>query len=116
MQSQGMRSHRVRIERRASITDDYGNTRAEWSPVVERWVAVKLTPRGSERSEAGGIASGEVWSITMLRDVETIGVLTEDRAVFVAGPHYGSVGAIIAKRATNDAREIIIDVEIGAAT
>ena len=116
MLSSGLRHHRVRIERRASVEDGYGNTRAEWAPVVERWAAVKLPPRGAEGAEAGGLETAENWSVTVLRDAETRGVLAEDRVIVSSGAHAGRVGAVVAVRATNDGREMHIDVQIGAAT
>ncbi len=116
MLSAGLRHHRIRVERRASAQDEYGNTREAWTMVAERWAAVKLPPRGAERPDAGEIVSVENWSVTVLRDAETKGVLTEDRVVFISGPRAGREGAVVAARATDDGREMQIDIIAGAPT
>ena len=116
MLSSGLRNHRVRVERRSIIDDGYGNTRDAWGLVVERWCAVKLPPRGSERQDAGETTSMENWSLTILRESETRNIRSEDRVIFASGPHAGRGGAVVAVRAANDGREMQIDVVMNAPT
>ncbi len=116
MLSSGLRRHRIRVERRAAVEDEYGNTREDWFVMLDRWAAVKPPIRGVERPDAGEVASVENWSVTVLRDADTKGILTEDRVIFSAGPHVGREGAVVAGRATDDGREMQIDVIMGAPT
>ena len=117
MQGGGQRHHRIRFERRAVTDDGAGNVLGDWGPLVTVWCGVDTQRKGrGETLEAGRLQSSVAWKVTVLKSADTAGLTPEDRGVFTAGPHAGSVVNIRVVEVSADNREIILDVEKGVAT
>lgn len=78
--------HRVKFQRRAEISDQYGNTQGEWVDLgIER--AASLTPtRGGEEVQAGRIAGTASWDCWVRNDSGTRSLRTGDRAIDTRDP------------------------------
>jgi head-tail adaptor len=114
----GMRSHRVRIERRDTVDDGRGNTQGSWAApvtVCTIWASARLQ-LGRERVEAGRNESTTRGTVFVPRQAETLSVTSQDRLYFVAGPYAGQYANIISVTPTPDYREVALDVEVGVAT
>lgn len=117
MQSAGLRKHRIRFERRAEVTDDYGNVQGAWGPLLTVWAGVDTRQKGrGETVEAGRLESVVTWRLIILKSAASMAITPADRGVFVAGPHTGRDFNIRAKEVSQDNREIWLDVEAGVAT
>lgn len=112
----GLRKHRVRFERRASVDDGAGNTLGAWQAVTTAWCACDTErTRGVEALEAGRLESSANWRLTVPKSTTLATITPEDRAVFVVGPHAGVVANIRWVESSAENREIIMDIALGVA-
>lgn len=84
----GQLSERVRVERRARVSDGAGNTRAGWEPLpgggVERWASLAMTSiRAGEQVLAGRLTATAPFDLLLRRDPGTLAVTQADRVVDV---------------------------------
>lgn len=107
--------NRVRFERRASETDDYGNVQAAWETLLTVWAGFKATS-GREALEAGRLESTLTGMLTVRRSTDAKTITAADRAVFVAGPYAGMVMNIRSIVPSADMSAIEMTLEQGVAT
>lgn len=113
----GLRKHRVRFERRAATDDGAGNMQGAWQTLTTSWCACDTgRSRGNERLDAGRLESSGNWRLSVPKSAAVAAITSDDRAVFVVGPHNGQTANIRWIETSADGREIIMDIEIGVAT
>jgi len=84
--SAGKLRDRITIERQGDITDEfgnpetdeYGNTKAGWSPLMSLWADIRETT-GKERVEAGRVEASRTSTIRIRRSSATAGITEADR-------------------------------------
>ena len=117
MQAAGLRGHRVRFERRANLSDAYGNVVGVWQTLATVWAGVDTRQKGrGETLEAGRLESVVSWRVSVLKSSEVSSLTHEDRGVFVVGPHIGRIFNIRAVEVSPDSRELWLEVVAGVAT
>lgn len=110
----GRYAHRVRIDRRDTGDDGFGNVVGAWAPLIKRWAAFR--PQfGREQVEAGRLEATLTGTVTLRRDAVLVGVTAADRIVFVAGPYSGRTAQIRSIVPTPDNAEIEFTIESGVA-
>jgi head-tail adaptor len=110
--------HRIRIERRAAVTDGYGNTLSAWSAAESGGVVhAAVRPQyGREALEAGRVEATMRATVTVHDTPITRALTAADRVVFVAGPYLGQAFSIQSTPVPSpDGREISFNIESGVA-
>lgn len=89
MQAGRMR-HRVRIEREVLTPVGGGASDLSWSTLLSSWVGFR--PQfGGEQVKAGNLTSTLTGTITIRTSAAARGITPDDRCVFIAGPHTGTI-------------------------
>lgn len=87
MTGSGDLRHRVRFERRAAVSDGYGNTQGGFVELCTVWARVAPKSSRSEAVQAGRLAGEALYSIQVRSSAATRAITTSDRAVMVSdGP------------------------------
>lgn len=110
----GSMNTRVRLERRAGVSDDgYGNVLEDWQEVATRWA--RWRPQFGREAMAAGRLEAARLGVLSLRTDATVAAITEaDRVVFLVGPEKDRVGNI--RSALPGDESIELTLEIGVAT
>lgn len=111
----GLMVNRVRFERRASGSDDYGNVLSSWETLFAVWAGFKAMA-GREALEAGRLESTMAGVLTVRRSANTATLLASDRGVFVIGPYAGKTFNIRSIVPGADMSTLEMTIEEGVAT
>ncbi len=105
---------RVRLERRAVVSDDgYGNTLDAWEALTSRWAGWR--PQYGREAIAGGrLEASRLGTLTLRSDTIVAGLSEADRVVFLTGPEKTRIANIRSIVPGAEFAELIL--EIGVAT
>lgn len=74
---------RITIERQATVEDEFGNTRADWSPLMSLWADMRETT-GKERVEAGRVEASRTATIRVRKSGQS-SIITEGDRIIARG-------------------------------